>query len=620
MTAATARSTRGQRGHQVKAAGTAPGQRRLNGVQTSGRTYRNLSAAAYHVDRTNSVQIPMRDGTLLRADVFLPTTEAAREHSSVDASVRGFDPDLPVPALVSFSCYPRQVQDLGAPLGFIEAGATDFFVPRGYAHVIVNARGTSGSEGTFALADAQERRDAYDVIEWVGTRPWCDGQVGGMGISYFANAQLGAASLQPPHLKAIFPFATLDDLYRAVWHGGVLNSGFFSAWMSAVGIMSAVSDDTWRSRRLDLARRVLNSAPVHKTMEHVNGEAAVNVLKSVLRAHYAEEPFGRLWQEAAVEHPTHDAWWDERDIRAHLADITIPVYLGCQWDNVPMHLPSTFPLIEGLSHNPNVRVVLPAKDGLSWPWESLHVEALAWFDHWLKNRDTGVMDGPPIRYVIPGTEVWRTTQTWPPSESRHVAYALRSDGTLATDEGEPGSRSYLYIPADSGRPRNANPPTLPDRLTWSSEAVTEPVDVIGDIELELDATITAFDTAWMVVLYDQAPDGSLTHLSAGWLRAQLRAVDAIQSRPGRPVLPCREPLSVPVGQVVRYRIPIVPNARRIAAGHRLHLVVASADEGRNGPTVLGFTHTPISESSVNTVHSSSRLLLPILTAEADGDE
>lgn len=596
------------------AAGTAPGQRRLNGKQTSGRQYRNLSDAQFAVDRTNEVLIPMRDGTMLRADVYRATAGPAGTRESGDGSV----PDVPgvraTPALVAFSCYPRQVQDLGAPLGFIEAGASDFFVPRGYSHVIVNARGTGGSPGTYGLVDEQERRDIYDTFEWVAAQSWCDGAVGGIGISYFAMAQLAGAALHPPHLRAIFPYATLDDLYDAVWHHGVFNSGFFSTWMSAVGIMAGVSDRVWHGKVLNLARRLLSGPAVHARMEHANGEVALQVLRKVIRTHYPEEPFGRLWQEAAVEHPTHDAWWEERNLRALLTTIDIPVYLGCQWDNVPMHLPSSFPVWDELRHNPNVRMVLTDRGGLLWPWESMHVEALAWFDHWCKGRDTGIMDGPPIRYLIPGgDDEWRTAETWPPPESRHAAYALRADGRLDPDEGDPGSRSYLYLATDSGRARNANPPTLPDRLEWTTDPADEAFDVVGEIELDLDATITALDTAWIVVLSDLGPDGETT-VSAGWLRAQLRTVDEDRSRRGRPVVPCREPVAVPVGEPVRYRIPIVPNARRIAAGHRLRLVIASADEGRNGPTVLGFTHTPVDQSSRNTVHSSSRLLLPILAS------
>lgn len=89
-----------------------------------------------------------------------------------------------------------------------------------------------------------------------------------------------------------------------------------------------------------------------------------------------------------------------------------------------------------------------------------------------------------------------------------------------------------------------------------------------------------------------------------------------------PAIPCREPASVPLGEVVRYRIPIVPDARRIPVGHRMQLVLTSHDDGEDGPTVLGFTHTPIGDSSRNTVHSSSRLPLPVLptkTPTANGE-
>ena len=55
--------------------------------------------------------------------------------------------------------------------------------------------------------------------------------------------------------------------------------------------------------------------------------------------------------------------------------------------------------------------------GLTWPWESLHIEALAWFDHWLKGRDTGVFEGPPIRYRLPGADGWRVAESWPHRES-----------------------------------------------------------------------------------------------------------------------------------------------------------------------------------------------------------
>jgi uncharacterized protein len=261
-----------------------------------------------------------------------------------------------------------------------------------------------------------------------------------------------------------------------------------------------------------------------------------------------------------------------------------------------MHLPSTFTAWRALAHNPNVRVALLSPSSLTWPWECLHYEALAWYDHWLKGRDTGIMEGPSIR---------------PPSESKLTALALRADGVLAEQEGPAGSRAYIYLPVDSGRPANANPPELPSSLTWETAPITETFDFVGDIELQLDATITAFDTGWIAVLFDVPPAGEPFPITAGWLRASLSRVVEEKSEPGALVIDHRRP-TVPVGQHVLYRIPMVANARRIVRGHRLRLILASEDdEGRNA-SLFGFSHTVVRESSVNTVYNVSRLLLPIL--------
>jgi uncharacterized protein len=116
--------------------GTEPGARRLNGPQTTGRDYRDLSVPEFRVIAERDVVATMREGAHLLTDVYRPESPGR------------------FPALVAASCYPRQIQDLGAPSGFIEAGATDFFVPRGYVHVIANVRGTGQSDGSFGLFDA----------------------------------------------------------------------------------------------------------------------------------------------------------------------------------------------------------------------------------------------------------------------------------------------------------------------------------------------------------------------------------------------------------------------------------------------------------------------------------
>lgn len=575
-------------------AGPERGQRRLNGPQTTGRDYRNLSRPQHGVRCEEDVAVTVRDGTVLRADVYRP-----------DAAGR-------FPALVAASCYPRQIQNSGAPLGFVEAGASDFWVPRGYVHVIANVRGTGGSEGTYGWLDETEHRDLHDLVEWAAAQPWCDGRVGMIGTSYFAMTQLAAAIERPPHLQAIFPYGGTGDLYEAVWHNGLLSTTFVSAWLAVVGAMAGASERVFRNGAVDLAAHVLRTEPVHHRFEHLNGEAALSVLGELVHLRYPSHPWDDLWLAAAAEHPLRDPFWEERDPTPLLGELQIPVYLGCDWRNVPLHLPGTLALWRALEGRVPVRLALLDEGGMNWPWEGLHVEALAWFDHWLKDADTGILDGPPVRYQLPGADGFRESATWPPPGAEHVSFALRADGVLATGEGTTGARRYAYLPPTIGRVKGAPEPPLRAALAWETPPLAETVDLAGEIELRLDADTTAIDTAWIATLQDVDPAGDTTDVTAGWLRASCRAIDEEASRPGAPFLPGREVLPVPPGETVRYRIPLVPNARRFRPGHRIRLVLASDDVDPSLPAVMRFRHAPLGEAAVNTVHSSSRLLLPVL--------
>ena len=446
-------------------------------------------------------------------------------------------------------------------MGIIEAGATDFWVPRGYAHVIANLRGTGGSEGTFNFFDSEERRDVYDLVEWVAAQPWCDGNVGMIGISYFAMTQLEAAVERPPHLKAIFPVAVSTDLYEAAIHHGLFSSSFVTSFVTMLGVMAGRDDDFWRGKFIRTARHTLNRPRLHAKFATLNGEAAMGGLKQLMRLKHDTHPWDDLWRSIAVEHPLRDEWWDDRSLLPLMNEIDIPVYLGCDWENAPLHLPSTFSALRALAGKDNVRVGMLGNFGLTWPWASLHYEALAWFDHWLKDHDTGIMGGDPIRYFMPVAADWRSADQWPPAESELQEWALCADGGLNVDEGDPGDRSYLALGAGLGRIK-ASPSDPPSQLRWTSEPLAADVDMAGDIEIRLDASITAMDTGWIATLQDVTPDGTTFDVTAGWLRASLRTVDEAASRPGRPEIPCREFVAVPTRQPVTYRIALVANARR----------------------------------------------------------
>jgi uncharacterized protein len=582
---------------KIHASGIEPGQRRLNGPQTTGRDYRNLSEPKHAMTRDDDVPVPMRDGINLLADVHRPA-EPGR-----------------YPVLIAASPYPRQIQDLGAPAGFIEAGASDFFVPRGYVHVIANCRGTGGSGGTFGFFDGQERRDMHDLVEWAAVQPWSDGNVGMIGISYFAGTQMEAAVERPPHLKAIMPIAGTFDLYESGTHHGLMSSGFVTPFLSMIGMTSGHTNKLWRSKLLQAVRALLLTPAIHKKFEHANGEAAIAGLKVLLKLHHDPHPWDDLWRAIAAEHPVRDAWWEDRNLLPLLDRVDVPVYIGCDWQNVPLHLPHTFTALAKLTNSKHVQVAMMGEHGLAWPWESLHIEALAWFDHWLKGHDTGILEGPRFRYAVPETEGWRTTEAWPLPEARHCGYALRADGVLGGDEGQSGSRTYMNLGGGLNRPRASE--TDPSSfLAWDSAALTQDLDIVGPIELQLDAASTAPDTAFIGVLQDADESGKIVDITAGYLRAGLRKIDAAGSKPGAPALDCRTFEAGPIGESVRYRIPLVPNARRFKAGHKIRLYLTTDDQAKDKPAPLMFRHASIGTSSLNTVFSSSRLLLPVVPARS----
>jgi len=578
---------------EIKASGIEPGQRRLNGPQTTGREYRNLSQPAYAMAEDDDIPVPMRDGVTLLADVHRPAQPGR------------------YPVLVAASPYPRQIQNLGAPAGFIEAGASDFFVPRGYVHVIANCRGTGGSGGTFGFFDSQERHDMYDLVEWAAEQPWSDGNVGMIGISYFAGTQMEAAVERPPHLKAIMPIAGTYDLYESATHHGLVSSSFLTPFLFMIGMTSSHTNKLWRSKLVDAVRTILLTPGIHKKFEMANGEAAIAGLKVLLKLHHDPHPWDDLWRAIAAEHPFRDAWWEDRNLLPLLDRIEVPVYMGCDWMNVPLHLPHTFTAYERITNSKHLRVAMMGEHGLAWPWESLHIEALAWFDQWLKGQDTGILDGPHFRYVIPEAEGWRATDTWPVRETGSHAYRLRADGVLGEDEGEPGSRTYMNLGEGLNRPHpsETDPPSF---LHWTTPPLPRDLDLVGPIELQLDAACTAPDTAFIAVLQDADERQNAVDITSGYLRAGLRQIDEAASKPGAPVLHCQVFDPVPIGKRVTYRIPLVPNARRLRAGHKLRLWITTDDQNKDVPAPLEFRHASIGTSSFNTVFSSSRLLFSAL--------
>ena len=159
-----------------------------------------------------NVHVEMRDGIKLAVDIYRPEIEGR------------------YPALLSMAPYLKEIQQYHPGLSHsIEAGATGFFVPRGYVHVICQIRGSGLSQGQWDMLQLKEQQDGYDMVEWIAQQSWCNGNVGMIGDSYWAWTQYLVAAHRPPHLKCIVPHDGGTDMYRDTFYkGGVFNGGEFA--------------------------------------------------------------------------------------------------------------------------------------------------------------------------------------------------------------------------------------------------------------------------------------------------------------------------------------------------------------------------------------------------------
>ena len=516
------------------------------------------SQPIYDISTALGAELRMRDGVTIFADVFRP-----------------FAPGQCFPALVAFSPYTRLLQSTVLPLGQNEAGITEFWVPRGYAHVIVDARGTGDSEGRYDLLGPDEQRDLCEVIEWVAGQPWCNGSVGMVGCSYFAMVQLLAAVNRPPSLKAIFPYDGATDPYREFYaRGGAPTANWFS-WLSQVGMLNL------RGSRVPDPSGIVDHARSH--LRH--------------------------------EHAIYDTYWQERSAEPRLGDIDIPTYFGCDWNFQDLHLRGAFEGWERVGDVPKRLLIGPRPEPFR-VYSAYHGEALRWYDCWLKELDTGVMDGDPIQLYIPGRDVWRGEREWPLARTQWRDFYLGSGvdaaaGTLGDQPGPDESRTWRFDPHSydtiEGKPC----------LAYRSAPFDRATEMTGHVALYLYLASTARDTDVYARLHDEAPDGTTRLLCKGALRASHRRLDETRSVPWRPYHSHLTEEYMEPGNPEELAVELWPMSNLFHPGHRVRLEIASSDS--TFFSKFGIIHrTPpvLLPEATNTVLTGSaypsRLLLPVI--------
>ena len=572
------------------------------------------------------VYVPMRDGVRLCVDIYRPASDA------------------PLPALLAFAIYNKDVQGPGMSeaippqpswsslwSGPLEAGDTRFFVSRGYIHVIGMPRGVGKAE-----SGGSRQYDSYDLIEWIAEQPWCDGNVGMVGISGFGAEQMHVARQRPPHLKAIFPFdprgayGTLGG-FREEYPGGVVHLfrylvshfGVFHQNKTAPGELSPEREELWR--------RAMDNAD-YKIHPHVYNVVAMKGQQLPTYFDVLVDPF-----EAEGVLEQSEAEFDKIDI---------PVYTGSGWYayTYKTHLQGAQTYWRHIRSSAK-KMLFTGPAHLERPFHGLHSEILRWYDHWLKGIDTGVNDEPPVRYWVTGENAWRTGQDWPLPETQWTPFYLNSWERLRTAPFTPMSVDD-NIPPDSFVQMPLTHTRKVTGLRFVSEPMTEPMLIAGPSSLRLFAAIDQDDTNWIVSLKDIGPDPHVLtvregerqldptlperELSRGWLKASNRALDPERSTPWKPFHRMTRAAAQPVtpGEVVGYEIEILATANLFQKGHRVCVEITSMDvpTGVAGATNAEYIpyHLTSSRTTLHAIHHDtsrpSALLLPVIPLDGLSEE
>lgn len=550
------------------------------------------SCVTEHFLLEKNVDVPMRDGARLKADIFRPKAGGK------------------VPALLNFGPYqkdkpwtpPENLEEKPNQWMNWETVNPEWWVPRGYASVRVDARGTGQSPGQYDPWSRAESVDFYDSIEWAAAQPWCNGNIGLSGISYYAINQWFVANQQPPSLKAIIPWEGFADIYRdALYHGGIL-SIFMTNWFTAhllhhtLGRASQIHPDTW-----------------HKNTLH---HWLTNNLDS--GAFYGAQ-----------------ARWE---------DIKVPFLSVGNWTGMGLHLRgNTEAYMRSKSQHRKLRIhggthVHPyySEDGRK--------DQLRFFDYWLKGVQNGVMDEPPVKLAIrKGNDKydWRNENEWPLARTRwtklyfDLAQPSVNDvplsGTLvernpekasectyaATGLGSMGSTSAASAQVMGGGIKPGmgvalvTPPMPEDMEITGPLAATLWVSSSSE-DMDLFLTLRHFDADGKEIM-ETGQQGTPVPVAKGWLRVSHRELDPELSLPYRPYHKHRRRQFLKPGEIVQVQVEIWPTSMVFAKGHRLRLDV----QPRDGVGSQSYMHYHADyNTDTNTIYSGgereSFLLLPVI--------
>jgi len=578
----------------------------------------------YKVIYEPNVMVPMRDGTRLATDVFRPNAPGK------------------FPVLVNRGPYGKD-QYIANP-----DHSTWFFPAHGYIVLSQDCRARFGSEGDYYNPVFQEAADGYDTVEWAATQEWSNGRVGTTGQSYLGATQYTLATTNPlpPHLQTMAPFSASSDFHQSwVYHtGGAMEWG----WTVPYAIHKG------RNTLERLGREDLLSQMDEYVLPPGN---FAQPLKDDWYNHLPLRDWIDRLQEAApylseyFDEERDGPYWWKANVLKNLSGIKIPMFHVSSWYDI--FLEGALNSYQAITNSGGNRLARENQKLLVGPWAhvrpftqphtggagdidfgdnaaiELHDFLLRWFDYWLKDSDTGIMEEPPVSLFIMGDNRWRQEKEWPLARTHYTNYYLHSQGSANSSSGD-GTLSttppmdeqvdqFIYDPNTPVPTLGGNTLIIPygvmdhrtleereDILVYSTPPLDKTIEITGPITVTLFAASTAKDTDFTAKLVDLRPDGYAQNLQDGIIRARFRTSAA-------------EPSFITPGKVYCFEIDLWSTSHVVQVGHSIRLEISSSnfprfDRNPNTGAGLGVNSNMI--EAQQTVHHSSNfpshITLPII--------
>ncbi len=450
-------------------------------------------------------------------------------------------------------------------------------------------------------------RTPYDLIEWVAAQPWCDGNVGMIGISYFGSMQVLAAAERPPHLKAIFVSGGHFDFYETTYHGGIM-------WFMPRAAREGRGGDSG----------IAHTAVTSRMIETHSPEELKALVRSAFRTRTSPPgpisctcctyPKNReLWFDI-VMNELDGAWYEERNPITLASTIDIPVYLqidqGRGW-TVDGHI-ELFEVLTG----PKKLDIGSYPPMQSRPWIEEHDKMFLWYEYWLKGIDNGIMDSPAVTVFVEGSREVVTAERWPPKEIEYRSLYLRPRHRLSP---QPEAMGTEYAAPDGFYQAPLTVTDTVQLLTWSTAPFEEPTEMIGTGAAHLFAEIDQPDTNFILRLWDTAPGGSRQLITSGYLKASHRELDD-RTTEGNPYHPHTRAVPVEPGVIEEYVLRLYPFAATFLPGHRLVAELSNDEplaDAHNALLPPDAFHLPVGRPVTHKIYRDashpSRLVLPFTT-------